>query len=296
MPKTSLLPQDTAPTMSDRVVILDVDSTTTKTSELTEVAELIFDQDNQPSGGGSVKTRHNESLNDHIASGGEWSADSLGSTRNGSMSALVGYVNGKRLSVNAVSARSFTASKDTYIFLLSDGTLDYEETTNGSTVPTQPADSIPLGLVVTDASAITKVIEFGPRTPNEIARSKIVSGGDDNLDVFFIPSGWRALEIKTISYASGGTIDSTMRFNNDSGTNYAYYQASLMAAGSSLTSQSGFGYESGATDSGGTSFGIVEVTNISNQEKLFVHHSVSQDATGGATVPASLETMGKYKR
>lgn len=91
---------------------------------------------------------------DFVASGCVWSGDSYGSTRNASMTSGVVYIGGKRVTVNAVSARSFTASKDTYIDIDNTGTLTYTEVTNNAASPALAANSIRLGIVVTGASNI----------------------------------------------------------------------------------------------------------------------------------------------
>ena len=62
--------------------------------------------------GANIETWRSEDVFDHIASGCVWSGDSYGSTRNASCTSGVVYIAGKRLTVAAVTARSFTASKD----------------------------------------------------------------------------------------------------------------------------------------------------------------------------------------
>lgn len=95
---------------------------------------------------------------DHVISGGVWTGDSYGSTRAASMTALVCMINGRRLTVSAVTARSFTASKDTYIDVLdnADGTatLVYTEATNNAASSALAANSIRIGIIVTGASSI----------------------------------------------------------------------------------------------------------------------------------------------
>jgi len=94
---------------------------------------------------------------DFVASGGVWSGDAYASTRNASMTALVCYINGQRGTVSAVTARSFTASKDTYIDVLNNSgtfSLVYTEVTNNADSPALAANSIRLAIVVTGASSI----------------------------------------------------------------------------------------------------------------------------------------------
>lgn len=96
---------------------------------------------------------------DYIASGMVWSGDSYGGSRNASMTSGVIYINGRRLTATAVAARSFTASKDTYIDAsdaTSDGvvTLTYTEVANNAASPALAANSVRIGIVVTGATTI----------------------------------------------------------------------------------------------------------------------------------------------
>jgi hypothetical protein len=102
----------------------------------------------------------------YVASGCVWTGDSLGSTRNASMSAGVVYINGRRLTVSAVNARSFTGSKDTYVDFQDngDGTakVTYTEVTNNAASPSSLSDASTFAfathlrnaIIVTGASSI----------------------------------------------------------------------------------------------------------------------------------------------
>jgi hypothetical protein len=109
-------------------------------------------------GTGGAHARNPEILFDFVASGGVWSGDSYGSTRAASMTAMVCYINGRRLELAAVTARTFTASKDTYIDILDnqDGTatIVYTEVTNNAASPALAANSIRIGIIITGAGNI----------------------------------------------------------------------------------------------------------------------------------------------
>lgn len=85
-------------------------------------------------------TQKTDYLGNYVVSGCIWSADSAGSNRNASMTAGVVYINGKRLTVAAVSGRTNTASKDVYVDLKDngDGTAVpvYYDNTTGAQSPT----------------------------------------------------------------------------------------------------------------------------------------------------------------
>jgi hypothetical protein len=95
---------------------------------------------------------------DYVASGCVWSGDAYASTRAASMTSGVIYIAGRRLTVATVSARTFTASKDTYIDASDngDGTalLTYTEVTNNAASPALSSNNIRLGIIVTGATTI----------------------------------------------------------------------------------------------------------------------------------------------
>jgi hypothetical protein len=116
----------------------------------------------------SLETIRSEMEFDYVASGCVWSGDSYGSTRAASMTAGVVYIGGKRISVSSVTARSFTASKDTYIDVDNTGTLVYTEVTNNAASPALAANSIRLGIIVTDGTDIQNVGSVNQGEENKI--------------------------------------------------------------------------------------------------------------------------------
>lgn len=93
-----------------------------------------------------------------VASGGIWSQDS---GLDGDMTALIFYIDGQVYTVDAVAGYGFTASKDTYIDVGADGTLDYTAEVNDDPAPALAAGHIRLAKVVTDGSGITDVVQTG---------------------------------------------------------------------------------------------------------------------------------------
>jgi len=114
------------------------------------------------------ETRESETVGDIVASGLIWSATS-GLT--GSMTAGVAYVNGKRLAVSAVASYVFTATRDTYVYVDSNGVIQYNPLTVGTAQPTTPAGNILLAKVVTSASAITSVLDLRVTNVSEVWRT-----------------------------------------------------------------------------------------------------------------------------
>lgn len=105
----------------------------------------------------NIETRGSETIFDHVTSGLVWSGDAYGSTRVASMTSGVVYIAGVRVPVSAVTPRTFTASRDTYIDVGADGVVDYNEVTNNNASPALSASHIRIGIIVTGASNIANV-------------------------------------------------------------------------------------------------------------------------------------------
>lgn len=193
--KVSGLPSDSALDGNHYVPINDPTGPTTKRTLLSVLAAFFFSQTNIPDGSGSPRTRDSEMGRNYVVSGGVWSGDAYASTRAASMTALVCYINGRRLTVSAVTARSFTASKDTYIDVLdnADGTatLVYTEVTNNAASPALASNSMRLGIVVTGASniaAATSISQGGYANTLPTISSQILKG-NDTLGNLIYPKG-----------------------------------------------------------------------------------------------------------
>jgi hypothetical protein len=126
---------------------------------------------------------------DHVVSGsGVWSADAAGSTRAASMTALVCMINGRRIAISAVNARTFTASKDTYIDVLDNadgtGTLVYTEATNDAASPALASNSLRIAIVVTAAGSIASAAKINQgqiTATSPTISSNILLAGLDSL-------------------------------------------------------------------------------------------------------------------
>ena len=106
----------------------------------------------------SPVTRWDEGFFDYVASGCVWTGDAYASTRVASMASGVVYIDGKRLTVAAVTSRTFTASKDTYVDLSDNGdgtaTISYTEVANNAASPALATGAIQIAVIVTGATTI----------------------------------------------------------------------------------------------------------------------------------------------
>ncbi len=126
----------------------------------------------------------------------------------------------------------------------------------------------------------------------EIGRTTLGSAGD-TITVSSLPDR-KYLRILCTGIASGGTLDTTFIFNNDTGANYAYRYSANHGAETAQVSQASVPVESGATDSGQLLTLEIELYNIATQEKNFKWKGQSQDAAGGATNITIIEGFGKW--
>ena len=101
--------------------------------------------------------------------------------------------------------------------------------------------------------------------------------------------------IMILTYDLGNTSDITTngnrQFNSNTGSNYALRRSANGGSDSTVTS----------TDTllnwdteDNPSFSVEEFANISNQEKLVIHHSVHQHTAGAGTAPYRVECVGKW--
>lgn len=139
------------------------------------------------------ETRDAARFFDHISSGCVWSGDSYGSTRAASCTSGVVFLSGKYLTVAAVTARSFTASKDTYCDLQDngDGTAIwvYSEATNNAASSSLTAGNVRGAIIVTGASSIANVgsINQGQETKVLPIASSIPYAVTDSLGNLICP-------------------------------------------------------------------------------------------------------------
>lgn len=166
------------------VVRVEANATTIPTSKITDTrVQVYLPATAMP----DLRTQHAALFFDHVSSGCVWSGDSYGSTRNASMTAGYVFINGRYIPLAAVTARNFTASRDTYVYAVDnlDGTASftYSEVTNNNTSPTPPANSILLAIIITGAGSIANVGSINNGDPDKllpIAASQAYQFTDSN--------------------------------------------------------------------------------------------------------------------
>ena len=145
------------------------------------------------------------------------------------------------------SPATFTGASPVTVSGLSDGT-SYTFTAAGvNSTATGPAGS---------ASASTAIVTAG--SFSSIATTTVGAGGTSTVTFSSIPSTYSHLQIRGITAGSG--VQSTMRFNSDSATNYASH--GILGDGTSATS-GGSASQTGINS-------IAYLTNVSNVFVPFV--------------------------
>lgn len=123
----------------------------------------------------------------------------------------------------------------------------------------------------------------------ELGRTTLGSAGDtitvDSL------SARKYLKISNYLIATGGTINQNLRFNNDSGSNYAQRKSDNGGADSSAGSLTSITLQDSTAAT--NSFYAGEIINVSAQEKLLIGFN-SRNSTGAANPPARTESWGKW--
>jgi hypothetical protein len=169
-------------------------------------------------------TRWGESFQNYVASGCTWSADSPGVNRNASMLAGVVYIGGKRLTINAVANRTFTASKDTYIDIDSSGNIVYTEVLNNAASPTLVSGYLRLAIIVTGATSIaaSTSINQGELERTLPSTCNVYKSGQDSLGniignkvpnpTLILLKTFGILTIGSTSYRDMATITATLPF------------------------------------------------------------------------------------
>lgn len=116
----------------------------------------------------SLELFRSEGIYDHVVSGCVWTGDNYGGNRLGSMTSGVVMLAGVRVPVAAISGRTFTASKDTYIDVDNSGTVYYTEASNNAASPALTAGRIRIAIVVTGASSIASLASINQGQTNKV--------------------------------------------------------------------------------------------------------------------------------
>ena len=96
------------------------------------------------------------------------------------------------------------------------------------------------------------------------------------------------------TFAGSGNVGLDYRVGNgsiDSGSNYAYRRCDNYGSDATAVNTDKL---HGSNSAWGHHFGVGWFVNISDEEKLFIHHVCEQGSAGAGTAPSSLDFAGKW--
>lgn len=124
----------------------------------------------------------------------------------------------------------------------------------------------------------------------EIGRTTLGTAGT-TIDVSGLP-GRNYLTILVHAVATGGNIDSTLTFNNDTGSNYAFRYSPNYGTETASVSQTGIPIESGSEDN--HHFTSIPIENFATLEKIYSFCNIRAATAGASTNVQTLELRGKW--
>lgn len=171
-----------------------------------------------------------------------------------------------------------------------DGTLKAGAVDNPAVLATDVVETAKIA----DANITTPKLATGAVTPEKLSTTPIgfgfqeiarttLSSTSDTITVSSIPAK-KHLRIIISTVATGGTLDTTLKFNNDASAIYRMQYNTSAAISTSVDTgvTTNLPLESGATASGGTVLSVVDMTNNSTSSKTGLINT-SNDG-GGAMV------------
>lgn len=126
----------------------------------------------------------------------------------------------------------------------------------------------------------------------EIARTTLSVAGD-TITVSSIPAR-RYTRILFYALATGGVLDLSMKFNNDSGANYSRRFSDNQGASSTGVSLTSIPLEPGSVPSGQYEFGQLDLVNVETSEKMCYAQTYHSGTAGAGTAPNIAEMIVKY--
>ena len=105
------------------------------------------------------------------------------------------------------------------------------------------------------------------------------------------------LHIECYSEATGGSIQSNIRFNGtgSSDNDYCYRHSGNGGSDTTRVSRNDIEpYQASTIATGTSQYVVMDIINISGQEKLIIGHTTKQNTAGSGTAPDRREFVGKY--
>lgn len=125
----------------------------------------------------------------------------------------------------------------------------------------------------------------------ELGRATLTANGNALTIASFTPRKYMRLLL--VGQGTGGTVDATLRFNNDSGANYSRRENSNGAASDTVSVSQTSHLITGAATYNNLLF-VADITNVATLEKVFNGWRSDPGTAGGANAPGRQEVAGKW--
>jgi hypothetical protein len=196
----------------------------------------------------------------YVVSGCVWTADSAGSTLNGSMTAGTVMIGGLLLTVSAITAHTFTASQDTYVDLTNGGsgtaTVTFSGVANNAMSPavagTSAIDTCRIAIISTNGTSIptgsNKINQGNPLQafPATTAATTTVAAGSTGQNISALTSNQLSVASNSLAAAGCVVVDTTTGGTIANG----YGGVITYTAGGGTTTLTGVTYIGGAASPG----------------------------------------------
>lgn len=165
---------------------------------------------------------------------------------------------------------------------------DSKLNTNNSVVTANITDlAVTTAKINTDAVTDDK-LDY-PRWYQEIGRTTLGSAGD-TISVTSLAVR-KYLKVVIFNIDNGSAVVHNLRFNNDTGSNYAFRTSLNGAADASSVSQTAIGFFPSTT---ARVYSVIDIVNVAAQEKLVTCNAVSRGAAGAGNNSDRQLSVGKW--
>lgn len=121
----------------------------------------------------------------------------------------------------------------------------------------------------------------------ELGRTTLATAGDTITVSGFATRKYLSV---IISVVNSGTVNLTLKFNNDAGNNYVWRTSTNGAADSSFTSNPSLVFNAGSYPI----YASMDLINIASSEKAFFMESIAYNSAGATNVPGRTILGGKW--
>ncbi len=220
------------------------------------------------------------------------------------------YVGGYRI-VTSATSKTYTASKDTWVYIDQNGAFQYVEVANGAAQPTTPANSLLLAKVVTSGAAVTSVTDQRQLTPPNLRiyvdyrsglncvynSANVISVGPGEIEFSIAASSGRRRNTSSLTATMATDLDtgaegaSTMYYvwaypDTTNNNNFAVKLSASSSDATGITNERLIGYAYNDASSNFNSYGSSNIggNQGGNSRNMVAVHSDASDVFTGVAI------------